>query len=199
MALPCEACGKQATMQCPKCKDAGVAVPSRFCTQECFKAAWVNHKEKVHLTTPLSLGRAFLAKKQTEEGVQALQSGVLFKVLQRSQRENPRSPKIDNDCTVHYRGTLIDGTEFDSSLNAEPVTFKPNQVIAGWTECLQLMTEGTKWEVYIPFELAYGPDGSPPSIPGHSALIFTIELLSVSGKSKGAEAAEERLSKSLAK
>ena len=80
-------------------------------------------------------------------------------------------------------GTLIDGTEFDSSYSrGSPTTFAPNQVIAGWTEAMQLMVEGDKWELYIPSELAYGERGSPPKIPGDSALVFTIEMIEIQGE-----------------
>jgi FKBP-type peptidyl-prolyl cis-trans isomerase FklB len=80
-------------------------------------------------------------------------------------------------------GTLIDGTEFDSSYSrGSPTTFAPNQVIKGWTEAMQLMVEGDKWELYIPSDLAYGERGSPPKIPGDSALVFTIEMIEIQGE-----------------
>ena len=90
------------------------------------------------------------------------------------------TPNIDTPCDCHYAGTLIDGTEFDSSYKrGKPLTFAPNQVIKGWTEAMQLMKEGGKWELYIPSELAYGDRGAGGDIPGGAALIFTLELLKV--------------------
>merc|ERR1711959_740765 len=97
-------------------------------------------------------------------------------------------PTKDSPCECHYEGTLIDGTEFDSSYKrGSPTTFAPNQVIKGWTEAMQLMVEGDKWEMYIPSDLAYGESGSPPKIPGGSALIFNMEILKINGESKDAE------------
>lgn len=93
-----------------------------------------------------------------------------------------KTPTIDSPCDCHYSGTLIDGTEFDSSYKrGQPLTFAPNQVIKGWTEAMQLMKEGGKWELYIPSDLAYGDRGAGASIPGGAALIFTLELLEVKG------------------
>jgi len=90
---------------------------------------------------------------------------------------------VNSPCLCHYAGTLIDGTEFDSSYSrGEPTTFAPNQVIGGWTEAMQLMVEGDKWELYIPSDLAYGDRGSPPKIPGDSALVFTIEMIEIKGE-----------------
>jgi FKBP-type peptidyl-prolyl cis-trans isomerase FklB len=93
-----------------------------------------------------------------------------------------KTPTIDSPCDCHYSGTLIDGTEFDSSYKrGQPLTFAPNQVIKGWTEAMQLMKEGGKWELFIPSELAYGDSGAGGAIPGGAALIFTLELLEVKG------------------
>lgn len=93
-----------------------------------------------------------------------------------------KTPTLNSPCDCHYSGTLIDGTEFDSSYKrGQPLTFAPNQVIAGWTEAMQLMKEGGKWELYIPSELAYGDSGAGGAIPGGAALIFELELLTVKG------------------
>ena len=187
--MSCEGCGKPAQMQCPQCKKEGVRVPSKFCDQACFKANWPAHKTKVHQASPLNTGRAFLEAKKAEPGVIALKSGMLVKVLEPGKGDVAATAQ--SPCDVHYRGTLITGEEFDSSYaRGEPATFAPYQVIKGWTEALQLMPEGEKWEVYIPYELAYGERGSPPKIPGFSTLVFTIELLKVRGSPKpAAEAA----------
>ena len=86
-------------------------------------------------------------------------------------------PTADSSCDCHYRGTLIDGTEFDSSYGrGAPTAFAPNQVIKGWTEAMQLMVEGDKWEMYIPSDLGYGDRGSPPKIKGGDALIFVVGI-----------------------
>merc|ERR1712178_464800 len=88
-------------------------------------------------------------------------------------------------CECHYKGTLIDGVQFDSSYDrGQPTTFAPNQVIKGWTEAMQLMVEGDKWEMYIPAELAYGDRGAGGKIPGGSTLIFVMKLEKIKGQSK---------------
>ena len=124
-------------------------------------------------------GLAFLAAKGKEEGVVTLPSGLLYKEITPG---TGRTPTINSPCDCHYAGTLIDGTEFDSSYKrGQPLTFAPNQLIKGWTEAMQLMKEGAKWELYIPSELAYGDRGAGGLIPGGAALVFTIELLTVKG------------------
>ena len=126
-------------------------------------------------------GAKFLADKAKETGVHVLPSGMLFRITTKGDGQG-KSPKADDDCDVHYKGTLKDGTVFDSSIErGAPATFKPRQVIKGWTEALQLMSEGDKWTVYIPYELAYRESGSPPRIPPYSALTFEMELVKVKG------------------
>merc|ERR1712039_744700 len=89
----------------------------------------------------------------------------------------------DSPCDCHYEGTLVSGKEFDSSYKrGTPTTFAPNQVIKGWTEAMQLMVEGDKWEMYIPYNLAYGERGMPPVIPAKSTLIFTMEIIKIKGQ-----------------
>jgi FKBP-type peptidyl-prolyl cis-trans isomerase FklB len=122
-------------------------------------------------------GEEFLAAKKKEKGVVALPSGLMYKVIKEGKG---KTPKLTDQVTTNYRGTLIDGKEFDSSYKRnQPATFPVNGVIKGWTEALQLMKEGSKWELYIPSELAYGEQGSPPNIGPGSTLIFEIELLKV--------------------
>ncbi|CAB9508394.1 FKBP-type 22 kDa peptidyl-prolyl cis-trans isomerase [Seminavis robusta] len=124
-------------------------------------------------------GVAFLAAKEKEAGVVKLPSGLLYKELKAG---TGKSPSISSPCKCHYAGALIDGTEFDSSYKrGEPLTLAPNQVIKGWTEAMQLMKEGAKWELYIPSELGYGDRGAGGAIPGGAALVFTMELLEVTG------------------
>lgn len=117
---------------------------------------------------------AFLEANKTKEGVQVTESGLQYKVLEAGEGDKPSA---DSTVQVHYEGRLINGEVFDSSVaRGAPVEFGLNQVIPGWTEGLQLMPEGSKWELYIPSELAYGPNG-PGSIGPNQALIFEVELL----------------------
>jgi FKBP-type peptidyl-prolyl cis-trans isomerase FklB len=131
-------------------------------------------------------GKKYLAEKAKEPGVVTLPSGLLYKVLREGGGDS--HPTADSSCSCHYAGTLIDGTEFDSSYGrGDPTDFAPNQVIKGWTEAMQLMVEGDKWEMYIPSELAYGEGGSPPKIPGGSALVFQMEIIKINGDKVPAE------------
>jgi len=126
----------------------------------------------------LRKGQEFLKKNAEKEGVVQLPSGLQYKVL--TNGEGTVSPKASDSVSVHYRGTLIDGTEFDSSYaRSTPANFNVGGVIKGWTEGLQLMHEGDKWELYIPAELAYGEAGAGGKIGANSALIFEVELLSI--------------------
>uniref|UniRef100_A0A7S1VTK7 peptidylprolyl isomerase n=1 Tax=Grammatophora oceanica TaxID=210454 RepID=A0A7S1VTK7_9STRA len=126
-------------------------------------------------------GLDFLSKKGTEEGVVKLPSGLLYKEITKG---SGKTPTVDSPTKCHYSGTLIDGTEFDSSYKrGEPLTFAPNQVIKGWTEAMQLMQEGSKWELYIPSELGYGDRGAGGMIPGGAVLVFTMEMIEVLGDS----------------
>lgn len=120
---------------------------------------------------------AFFAENKKKEGVITLDNGLQYKVLKKGKG---KSPKLSNTVETHYRGRLIDGTEFDSSYkHGKPYTTRITNVIRGWTEILQLMKEGDKWEVYIPSDLAYGPRGSGQIIGPDAALIFELELISV--------------------
>jgi FKBP-type peptidyl-prolyl cis-trans isomerase len=125
----------------------------------------------------LEEGQAFLAANADKEGVTVTDSGLQYRVIEEG--EGPR-PDADDRVTVHYRGTLINGVEFDSSYaRDEPATFGLNQVIPGWTEGLQLMREGATYEFFIPSDLAYGEQGRPGPIGPNSTLIFEVELLEV--------------------
>ena len=122
-------------------------------------------------------GEKFLAENKKKEGVKTTASGLQYKVLKSG---NGKTPKATDTVKVHYQGTLIDGTVFDSSIErGEPATFPVNGVIPGWTEVLQLMKEGDKWQVFIPSQLAYGAQGAGPKIGPNSTLIFDVELLSI--------------------
>jgi FKBP-type peptidyl-prolyl cis-trans isomerase FklB len=122
-------------------------------------------------------GEAFLAANAKKEGVKSTASGLQYKVLKSG---SGKTPKTSDTVKVHYHGTLIDGSVFDSSVErGEPATFPVDQVIPGWTEVLQLMKEGDKWQVYIPAKLAYGEQSPSPKIGPNSTLIFDVELLSI--------------------
>jgi FKBP-type peptidyl-prolyl cis-trans isomerase FklB len=121
-------------------------------------------------------GEAFLAANKTKRGVHTLPSGIQYLVIKEG---TGKQPKATDEVKVHYHGTLIDGSVFDSSVQrGEPATFRLDQVIPGWTESVQLMKEGSKWRVFIPPDLAYGANG-PPGIGPNATLIFEIELLEV--------------------
>ena len=125
----------------------------------------------------LEAGRAFLAEKANEDDVTVLPSGLMYKVIDAG---DGATPVAGDSVTVHYRGTLIDGTVFDSSYDrGQPATFPVNRVIAGWVEALQLMSEGAKWELYIPSEMAYGRGGAGGDIGPNCALIFEVELIEI--------------------
>jgi len=122
-------------------------------------------------------GEAFLAKNKGEKGVKTTASGLQYKVITAGKGKQPTA---EDTVTVNYRGTLIDGTEFDSSYKRnQPATFPVKGVIAGWTEALPLMKEGSKWMLYIPANLAYGERGAGNMIGPNSTLIFEVELLSI--------------------
>ncbi len=122
-------------------------------------------------------GEEFLAENAGKEGVVTLESGLQYKVIEPG---TGRTPKLSDTVVTHYKGRLIDGKVFDSSYDRdEPVSFPVSDVIKGWTEALQLMKEGAKWELYIPGDLAYGPRGAGADIGPNATLIFEIELISI--------------------
>lgn len=122
-------------------------------------------------------GEKYLAENAKKEGVVTLPSGLQYMVLKEG---NGKKPKATDQVKCHYEGFLIDGTVFDSSIQrGEPAVFPLNQVIAGWTEGLQLMQEGAKYRFFIPYILGYGEGGAGASIPPYAALIFDVELLEV--------------------
>ena len=123
-------------------------------------------------------GEKFLAENGKKEGVVTLKSGLQYEVLREG---NGKKPKATDQVKCHYEGTLINGQVFDSSYKRNPqtTTFGLNQVIKGWTEALQLMPVGSKWEIYIPYDLAYGERGSGRNIKPYEALIFTVELVDI--------------------
>jgi len=125
-------------------------------------------------------GEAFLAENKKKPGVVALPSGLQYKVIKEG---TGKSPKATDTVTVNYRGTLLDGSEFDSSFKrGEPATFQVNGVIAGWTEALQKMKPGAKWQLFIPSNLAYGERGAGGMIGPNATLIFEVDLISIKGE-----------------
>jgi FKBP-type peptidyl-prolyl cis-trans isomerase len=161
--------GKGSSMNDAECEKAFNAFQSELSIRKINAAKSVSTKNKKE-------GEAFLAANKTKPGVATLPSGIQYLVLKEG---SGKQPKATDEVKVHYHGTLINGTVFDSSVNrGEPATFRLDQVIPGWTESVQKMKEGSKWRVFIPSDLAYGPNG-PPGIGPNATLIFEIELLEV--------------------
>jgi len=132
-------------------------------------------EEKAEAT--LKDGEKFLAENKNKEGVVALPSGLQYKILKQG---NGDKPEIDEKVVCNYRGTLLDGTEFDSSAKHNgPATFPVRGVIKGWREALLMMPAGSKWQLFVPPRLAYGQNGSGQMVPPNATLIFEVELLSV--------------------
>ena len=122
-------------------------------------------------------GEKFLEENKKREGVVTLTSGLQYQILKAGTGEKPLAT---DKVTTHYHGTFLDGKVFDSSVDrGQPAQFPVNRVIPGWTEALQLMPVGSKWKLWIPYNLAYGEKGYPPKIPPYSALIFEVELISI--------------------
>lgn len=125
----------------------------------------------------LQEGTAFLQANGEKEGVVTLESGLQYKILEAGEGS---SPQVTDRVKTHYRGTLIDGTEFDNSMErGEPIEFMVNGVISGWTEALQLMKVGSKWQLFVPPELGYGANGAGELIGPNAVLIFEVELISI--------------------
>ncbi|WP_154222886.1 FKBP-type peptidyl-prolyl cis-trans isomerase [Marinicella rhabdoformis] len=156
----------------------GVIQQKQQKAQEVRRAEMMAEMEKQKVENKAA-GDAFMAKKKSEDGVKATDSGILYEVL--TEGTGPKPAAATDTVVVHYTGTLIDGTKFDSSVDrGQPATFALNQVIKGWTEGVQLMNTGSKYRFYIPSELAYGSDARPGSPIGpNSTLIFDIELIEV--------------------
>jgi len=125
----------------------------------------------------LAEGQKFLEENAKKDGVKVTDSGIQYEVLTAAEGEKPTAT---DTVKVHYKGTFLNGEKFDSSYDRnQPAVFPLNRVIKGWTEGVQLMSVGSKYKFTIPSDLAYGPNGNPPSIPGHSVLQFEIELLEI--------------------
>lgn len=139
--------------------------------------AYLAEKKALEFGPNKAAGEKFLAENLKKPNIHVSKSGLQYEILTQG---TGRKPGLADSVTVHYAGTLIDGTEFDSSIKrGEPIQLMTNQVIAGWTEALQLMNEGSKYRLYIPYYLAYGENGAGPQIPPFSTLIFDVELIKV--------------------
>lgn len=135
------------------------------------------HERQAQAQRNKETGEKFLAANREREGVQELPSGLQYEVMQEG---TGNTPKTDDMVEVHYRGTLLDGTEFDSSYSrGKPTTLPLSGVIKGWQEALQHMREGAKWKLFIPPELAYGERGAGKNIGPNQTLVFEVELLSI--------------------
>ncbi|MCU1303800.1 MAG: peptidylprolyl isomerase, FKBP-type [Candidatus Sulfotelmatobacter sp.] len=135
-------------------------------------------------------GETFLAANKAKEGIVTLPSGLQYKIMKEG--TGPK-PTATDSVVCNYRGTLINGTEFDSSYKrGQPATFPVTGVIKGWTEALQLMPVGSKWQLFIPSDLAYGERGPSPDIGSNATLIFEVELLSIEDKSKEKDKAPDK-------
>lgn len=154
-------------------EEAQTLVQTFFQEQEAKQRAAAAEKGKVAMAE----GQNFLNENAKKEGVITLPSGLQYQVLSEG---TGKKPKATDQVKCHYEGMLVDGTLFDSSIQrGEPATFGLNQVIAGWTEGLQLMKEGAKYRFFIPYHLGYGEHGAGSSIPPFAALIFDVELIEV--------------------
>ena len=154
-------------------REAQQIVQEYFARKEQKLNAQRQEQGKVHKEA----GEKYLAENAVKEGVITLPSGLQYKVLKEG---NGKKPSAKDTVMCHYEGFLIDGTVFDSSVQrGEPATFPLQQVIAGWTEGLQLMQEGAKYRFFIPYRLAYGEGGAGQMIPPYAALIFDVELIQV--------------------
>lgn len=151
--------------------------------QEAFAAAFqeineiMQAKQAEEGKIAAEAGVAFLAENAKKDGIVVTESGLQYEIITEGSGDKPSA---ESTVSTHYHGTLIDGTVFDSSVErGQPAEFPVNRVIPGWTEALQLMPVGSKWRLYIPHELAYGPQGSGGAIAPYSALVFEVELLEI--------------------
>ncbi len=134
-------------------------------------------KSKMESEAKIEVGKKFLEENKLKEGVITLPSGLQYIVMKEGEGDKP---SLTSKVTTHYHGTLIDGTVFDSSVDRnKPATFPVNGVIKGWTEALQLMSVGSKWKLFLPYNLAYGERGAGSSIGPYETLIFEVELLGI--------------------
>lgn len=167
-------------------KDIADTSAKRLMTEEQVRACMINYQQKMIARAQNKMleqsgpanaeGEKFLAENKTKPGVITTASGLQYKIIKAG---SGKKPSVSSEVKVHYKGTLINGTEFDNSYKrGEPVTLPVGGVIAGWTEALQLMPVGSKWQLFIPAHIGYGNSQSGPIPPG-STLIFDVELLAI--------------------
>lgn len=147
--------------------------------EDAYKAinVFLTEKREIYTKKLTEEGQKFLEENKSKPGVKTTESGLQYEVITAG---NGAKPKATDQVTVHYKGTLLNGKQFDSSYDrGEPVTFPLNQVIPGWTEGVQLMPVGSKYKFYIPYTLGYGERGAGQDIPPFSTLIFEVELLKI--------------------
>jgi len=162
--------GKELAMSQDEIRKVFTAFQQDFTAKQMAKAAKIAAEN-------LAKGNAFLEQNKAKEGVKVLPSGLQYKVITEG---TGATPVATDRVRAHYRGTFIDGTEFDSSYKRnEPTEFAVGGVIKGWTEALLLMKQGAKWQLFVPANLAYGERGMPPRIPPNSTLIFEVELVEI--------------------
>ncbi|RUM91309.1 MAG: FKBP-type peptidyl-prolyl cis-trans isomerase [Thiomicrospira sp.] len=134
-------------------------------------------KEAERAEAAAAEGEAFLTENAKKDNIMVTESGLQYEILVEGEGDKPSAESV---VSTHYHGMLVDGSVFDSSVErGQPAEFPVNRVIPGWTEALQMMPKGSKWRLYIPHDLAYGPQGSGGKIPPYSALIFDVELLDI--------------------
>jgi len=168
-------------------KDAMAKTPSKVSEEETGQLLQKLQQQIIEnrFASNKGAGETFLAENGQKEGVKTTASGLQYKVITEGKG---RTPKATDTVSTHYRGTFIDGNEFDSSYKRnQPAEFGVTQVIAGWTEALQLMKEGGKLQLWVPYALAYGEQGRPPAIPPYSMLIFEVELLKIVDAAPGSQ------------
>ena len=140
-------------------------------------SSYFSKKQQKESESVIEKGISYLQENAKREGVITLESGLQYEIINDG---SGLKPNIDDNVTTHYHGTLVDGTVFDSSVDrGEPASFPVGGVIKGWTEALQLMNVGSKWKLYVPYDLAYGERGAGAQIGPYSTLIFEVELISI--------------------
>ena len=143
-------------------------------------------------------GEAFIKEISQRFNIHKLESGLLVEILKTSDKADAKSPNVDDSCACTYSGTFMDGQIFDPKSSNKMLVFKPNQVIKGWREAMQLMVEGDKWRLFMPYNLAFGEKGRPPQIPAYSPLVIDVEMHAVNGTGKPLALARDMFMDSLA-